>query len=161
MCMGHPCALRGHLQWLPGSNRSKIGGLVVDLLSMQIVIKNKLRSRAHLKNTTCTKKIPVCTVCILRAKFKFVRVDHTHTDPGKKTECILDIGGRRNSILNKMIHFFWDTLYTWACACAVFNERAARRSRSTSRFGCFFLSCHTCSWTTQEQLQTGITMVFC
>ena len=58
------------LQWPPGSNRSKIRGLVVDLLPMQIVMKNKLHSRAHLKNIRCTKKIPVCTVYILREKIQ-------------------------------------------------------------------------------------------
>ena len=44
----------------------------------------------------------------------------------------------------------------------IFNERAARRSRSTSRFGCVFvclfvcLFVPTCSWATQEQLQSAI-----
>ena len=46
----------------------------------------------------------------------------------------------------------------------IFNERAARRSRSTSRFGCLslymfiYLLVPTCSWATQEQLQSAITM---
>ncbi len=61
--------------------------------------------------------MPVCTVCILRALFKFVHVDNTHTDPGKKAEFILKFGRPSNSILNKMMHFFWDTLYMHVYAC--------------------------------------------
>ena len=60
-----------------------------------------------------------------------------------------------NSEFSNLMDFSW-----------IFNERAARRSRSTSRFGCLVSSRLVClfvtvsppSWTTQEQLQSGITM---
>ena len=50
--------------------------------------------------------------------------------------------------------FFWKPVSE-----TVFNERAARRSRSTSRFGCCMCVWSSpCSWATQEQLQSAITM---